>query len=442
LTFRICPIIPFSALSNSAVPSASSCPRSQLSRVQLKRTCTHFVLMIFNRLYRGVYFAVPIFTVVILLSHYFGVQNFFSSQEYNPLEIVCPETGKRSAAPNNHIALSAAIEEAVHRIRSRNSNAVIVSTTVNKKAAEENLPHFLESLTLVKPPLSNDTIIFCLDEWACSKCSELHVDPELCLFMNLEVSEESLAPSSDLIGASYWKLTYGRVFATLRIHSEGVSVLPVDVDAVFLINPFSLSEEISEKPDSIAGVIDTRPFELSIDDKSALLNGGFLYFPSTNTRSAIATSKVLQNIWKKSCHGGNEQFVTSQVLKELYNSTTSSDPRRPRILSHEKYLSFCSKPCGWEGFSEITSIEDLHSLEKKMLNKPEFKLCSKENRKKWVYFHAACTTWPQGQSMNLSRAKGHVQKAILQWVQESREDREIAVGNETAVRSNVSVGRR
>lgn len=382
--------------------------------------------MTFNRVYRGVYFAVPFFTVVILLSQFFGVQNLFWLDEYRSFKMVCPETGRSSAAPNNHIALSAAIEKAVYRIRSRNSNAVVVCTTVNKKAAEENLPYFLESLLLVKPPLSNDTIVFCLDGGACSKCAGLHVDPELCLYMNLGVSEESLAPSPDYIGASYWKLTYGRVFATLRIHNEGVSVLPVDVDAVFLINPFSVSEEISEKPDSIAGVIDSRPFQLSTDDKRSLVNGGFLYFPATNPQSAIATNKVLQNIWKKSCHGGNEQFVTTQVLKEVYNFTSTSDSRRPRILSEEKYLSFCSHPCGWDGFSDITSIEDLHSLEKKMLNKPEFKLCSKEYRKKWVYFHAACTTWPEGQSKNLSRAKGNVQKAILQWVQESREEMKIS----------------
>lgn len=378
--------------------------------------------MSFNRVLRGVYFAVPFLTVIVLVSQFLVTPNFFSSDGNHSLKTVCPETGINSAAPTNHLALSAAIEKAVHRIRSRNSDAVIVSTTVNKKAAEENLPHFLESLFLVEPPLSNDTIVFCLDEWACNKCSELHVDPELCLYMNLEVSQESLAPGSDFIGSSYWKLTYGRVFTTLRIHNEGVSVLPVDVDGVFLINPFSLSEEISEKPDSIAGVIDSRPFQLSTGDKSALVNGGFLYFPATNPRSAIATSKVLQDIWKKSCLGGNEQEVTSQVLKELYNSTSSSDPRRPRILSHEKYLSFCSIPCGWDGFSEIASIEDLHSLEIKMLDKKEFKLCLKEYRRKWVYFHAACATWPDGQSKNLSKAKGYVQKAILKWVQESREE--------------------
>lgn len=369
--------------------------------------------------YRCASLGVIFFTSVFFTS-LFGNHNIFLSDENQALEMVCPETGSKSAAPANHRALSTAIEIAVQRIRSRNVNAVIVSTTVNKEAAAENLPYFLQSLLSVKPPLLNDTIIFCLDKSACNKCSELHVDPQLCLYMNLGVSEESLAPSSDVIGASYWKLTYGRVFTTLRIHGEGVSVLPVDVDAVFLINPFSLSEEIFEKPDSIAGVIDSQPFQLSTDDKKLLLNGGFLYFPATNPRSAIASSKALHNIWKKSCLGGNEQVVTTEVLKSLYNSSSPSDPRRPRILSHEKYLNFCNNPCGSQRFAEITSIEDLHSLENEMSNRPEFRLCERECRQKWVFFHAACATWPDGQSINLSRAKGHVQKAILQWVEESR----------------------
>jgi Nucleotide-diphospho-sugar transferase len=374
------------------------------------------------------YFAIIVFS--LLLSFFVITPLYQRRKEKNPFrrnhvfERVCPETGSESAAPKNHAALSAAIATAVLRIQSRNKNSVIISSTVNKEAAKENMIHFMESLLLLTPPMLFNTIIFCLDKWSCHKCAALHLDPALCLYMDLGVSEESLAPllgSKEFSNRSYWRLTYGRVFTTLRIHSQGVSVLPVDVDAVFLNNPFAATEEISERPDSIAAVIDSIPFELSTGDTSLLINGGFLYFPATTPKASITTNNVLQKIWSQSCMAENEQVVTTHVLKELYNITSASDPTRPRILNHEKYLNFCNLPCGSNEFkfNEILSLDDLHTFEKNMHNRTEFKLCAKENRKKWVFFHAACIKWHDGHGRNLAKHKGKVQQAILQWVRES-----------------------
>jgi hypothetical protein len=374
------------------------------------------------------YFAIIVFS--LLLSCFVITPLYQRRKEKNPFrrnhvfERVCPETGSESAAPKNHAALSAAIATAVLRIQSRNKNSVIISSTVNKEAAKENMIHFMESLLLLTPPMLFNTIIFCLDKWSCHKCAALHLDPALCLYMDLGVSEESLAPllgSKEFSNRSYWRLTYGRVFTTLRIHSQGVSVLPVDVDAVFLNNPFAATEEISERPDSIAAVIDSIPFELSTGDTSLLINGGFLYFPATTPKASITTNNVLQKIWSQSCMAENEQVVTTHVLKELYNTTSASDPTRPRILNHEKYLNFCNLPCGSNEFkfNEILSLDDLHTFEKNMHNRTEFKLCAKENRKKWVFFHAACIKWHDGHGRNLAKHKGKVQQAILQWVRES-----------------------
>jgi Nucleotide-diphospho-sugar transferase len=374
------------------------------------------------------YFAIIVFS--LLISFFVITPLYQRRKEKNPFrrnhvfERVCPETGSESAAPKNHAALSEAIATAVLRIQSRNKNSVIISSTVNKEAAKENMIHFMESLLLLTPPMLFNTIIFCLDKWSCHKCAALHLDPALCLYMDLGVSEESLAPllgSKEFSNRSYWRLTYGRVFTTLRIHSQGVSVLPVDVDAVFLNNPFAATEEISERPDSIAAVIDSIPFELSTGDTSLLINGGFLYFPATTPKASITTNNVLQKIWSQSCMAENEQVVTTHVLKELYNTTSPSDPTRPRILNHEKYLNFCNLPCGSNEFkfNEILSLEDLHTFEKNMHNRTEFKLCAKENRKKWVFFHAACIKWHDGHGRNLAKNKGKVQQAILQWVRES-----------------------
>ena len=345
----------------------------------------------------------------------------------------CPETGPDSAAPSNDVDVSAAIVKAVQHIRSRNSNAIIVCTTVNQEAAIQNLPSFLLSLAEIKPPLSLDTIVFCLDEVSISQCSKLHADPTLCLSMDMGVSGADLIPhllvkgtnnlvqASDFRTRSYWRLTYGRVFATLAIHNEGISVLPVDADAVFLTNPFVDSEEISRHPDSVAGVVDSRYFNLNTTDEGLLINGGFLYFPSTTAKSALISNKVLQNIWKQNCIAKNEQLVTSSVIKDLYKSLPPGDHYAPQLLSGEKYLNFCHFKCGTgDEFSHIKSLDDLHKLEEKFQNNPDFKYCTKPYRKQWVYFHAACTAWPNLKGLGMAKAKGDVQKAIMEWVKESR----------------------
>jgi Nucleotide-diphospho-sugar transferase len=336
----------------------------------------------------------------------------------------CPGTGPNSTAPSNDVDISAAIAKAVKHIRKRNSNAIIVSTTVNQEAAIQNLPSFLLSLAQIEPPLSLDTIVFCLDEASLTKCRNHHADPTLCIFMDMGISEGDLVPhlttGKDFRVKSYWRLTYGRVFATLAIHNEGVSVLPVDVDAVFLKNPFITTEDISRHPDSIAGVVDSRSFDLNTTDENLLMNGGFLFFPSTNVKSTQISHKVLQTIWSQNCLKTNEQIVTSNVIKSLYGSLPSGDPYAPQLLSPEKYLNFCHARCGTDEFAKIKSLEDLHILEKELENNPEFRVCTKAYRKNWVFFHAACTTWPNDKGLGMAKAKGDVQRAILEWVKESR----------------------
>lgn len=387
------------------------------------------------------------FGAVILLSSVSIIiffQAFTSNGESNPFkrkrvyERICPETGEGSAAPLNFAALDDEIRNAVGlingKIRSRmNGDEVlaIISTTVNKEAARHNLPPFLESLKTIEPPLIDQTIVFCLDAWAREQCETLHVDPKLCLYMNLGVSEESLAPvvvgldgkpiasGKDFNTRSYWRLTYGRVYTTLRIHDEGVNVLPVDADSVFLKNPLSLGEEIPSEPQRIAGVIDTKPFDLSTTDGQSMLNGGFLYFPATTPKVAIATNKVIRDIWKQSCVQQNEQLVTSNVIKEYYSNKAKGDPLRPRILSIEKYRNFCNTNCGTgQKFESVQSLSDLVALEKEFKENVDFKPCSEERRRGWVYFHAACTFRPEGGSVGLVETKGKIQQAMLLWARQ------------------------
>lgn len=376
---------------------------------------------------------VRVFTIVVLscaIASWFFISSGTEKSQPNPfrrkhlLERVCPDTGPDSAAPINFESLSIAIRDAVQRIQSENKDAVIISTTVNKEAAEQNLPVFIKSLSYVQPPLLSQTLVFCLDEWALRTCSNLHSNPMNCLYMDLKVSTKSLAPSTaslkDYNVRSYWRVTFGRVYATLKIHNEGVSVLPVDVDAVFLKNPFLKSEDILRFPESIAAVVDSKFFDLSATDANLLINGGFLYFPARNPKTAILTNNFLRDLWKKSCSSQNEQVEVTRLLKELHKSLPRKSKHRPRILNPDKFLNFCSTNCGTDKFSGITSLTDLKNLEIEMKNNSNFRACTPNVRKDWVFFHAACTVWPKGQFENLAKNKGAVQEAILAWVQESR----------------------
>jgi hypothetical protein len=135
-----------------------------------------------------------------------------------------------------------------------------------------------------------------------------------------------------------------------------------------------------------------------------------LYFSATTPKTAISTNKVLKDIWKQSCTATNEQIVTTNVIKKLYRSKASNNLERPKILNHEKYLNFCNTNCGSDNFRKVKSLSDLHYFEEEMKDKLDFKVCSKEYRKEWVFFHASCTQWPDEKPAGLSKAKGAVQK--------------------------------
>ena len=90
-------------------------------------------------------------------------------------------------------------------------------------------------------------------------------------------------------------------------------------------------------------------------------------------------------------------------------------------------------------FKAILSIQDLRTLEEQRRRKMMFMGegndfegsnsdinssnstwdCDAQARKKWVFFHAACLRWNISEKSILSRKKGDVQRAILEWVRET-----------------------
>ncbi len=187
----------------------------------------------------------------------------------------CPLSGIHSSAPRN-VDFDVKLAASLLSLK-KHGHQSFLCTTVNKEAAIHNMPPFIASISSISHTLLSTLIVFCLDEYACNMCIEVH-SSDRCIFMDLGTSTESLAPGSNTaLSDDYWRVTYGRVYATMSVHSHNVNVLAVDVDAVFLQDPFAPGNGIHERPNDIAVVSDTHPFTFSYNDKQGI-NGGFIYF--------------------------------------------------------------------------------------------------------------------------------------------------------------------
>eukprot|EP01034_Spumella_vulgaris_P023300 gene23300-29513_t len=241
--------------------------------------------------------------------------------------------------------------------------------------------------------------------------------------MDLGLSGQSLAPGkSNKLDSDYWRLTFGRVFATLTLHSLNVNVLAVDVDAVFLQNPFAPGNGISDRPDDIAVVSDIAPFTFQYGSKVSI-NGGFLYFPGVDPIARQYSKEVLDMIWSKNCQPKkNEQLVTSSVLRFMSRKYRGDATYRPHMLPNSQYLNFCSTDCGsGDSFNSVLSLADLNEMELKLSGTPSFSSCESAARKKWVFFHAACLSKTNPDQLIVARSKRLIQNAMMQWVHGSVE---------------------
>lgn len=237
--------------------------------------------------------------------------------------------------------------------------------------------------------------------------------------MDLGIAGASLAPGfSDELDRDYWRLTYGRVFATLKLLEHGFSTLAVDVDTVFLSNPFDLGAPLSVKPDHIAVVQDRLPFELGRND-DALINGGFLFYPANTDASRNMSLAVVKKIWSLNCRHLNEQIVTTKVLRSFSNTALPNGDSmlKVQVLSRSRYISFCSESCGTKKFEQITSLGDLRDMEKENKGLATFENCELRSRRRWSFFHAACIKWPNETKALIANGKGKAQQAVLDWLQ-------------------------
>jgi hypothetical protein len=112
---------------------------------------------------------------------------------------VCRDAGEGSAAPVNDAEVTSSIIEAVEWIKANarryflDGEPITISTVVNKAAAKYNLPAFLDSMSVVSPPMIDSTIVLCTDDEACTTCRKRHLVPNLCLPANLGAEEEGPA---------------------------------------------------------------------------------------------------------------------------------------------------------------------------------------------------------------------------------------------------------
>lgn len=362
----------------------------------------------------------------------------------------CTTNGPGSLAPLNEKKFLKDLQTALRFIQSGSTEANqqfssnVVTSCINNEAAIHNFPLFIKSAASVKPNLTSSLIIFCLDSASCHICRKSLTVPQ-CVFMNLGVHTDSLVPGgTDQSNRDYWRLTFGRVFASWSLLKLGINIIPVDVDAIFLQNPFILGNGIYERPNDIAVVSDIKPFTFKYGDK-APINGGFLYFPGINKNALHYSRELLDRLWAKNCEPmRNEQLVTSSLLRWMtrkYSSSKGSSGFHPHMLSREKYLNFCSTDCGTgQEFKSIRSYDDLLRMEQRMnsshsqpgnnnhntnsssnniSSNTNGEECSRLGRRKWVYFHAACLYMDDIDKSAVAKVKGDIQAAVYKWVMES-----------------------
>lgn len=359
----------------------------------------------------GSYNFIRIFIILIVFFVIYGI--IFIS--YLTKAKVCDA---EEAAPFNAQDFKISLQKALTYINTLYTNPILICTTVNAEAAKENLPIFLYSISSVAPILMKQILVFCLDSDACSLCTAVH-DKALCIYMDLEVSSTSLAPNGQKdILKDYQRLTFGRYYSTKYINSHGYSVLPVDVDSIFLQNPFADGNIIKERPNDIALVQDISPFNFKLGDKSTI-NGGFIYFPSNTIVGEITklsySTIVINKIWEKSCRPElNEQMITNSAIRKTFKKYKKDF--KPHVLPIIKYLNFCSTNCTIENFNSIQSFEELQKLDSLYSQDKKYQQqCGLAARQQWVFFHAACINRPNDVSKVVA-AKAAVQRAVLRWV--------------------------
>mmetsp|Transcript_9002 Transcript_9002/g.14965 ORF Transcript_9002/g.14965 Transcript_9002/m.14965 type:complete len:483 (+) Transcript_9002:73-1521(+) len=261
---------------------------------------------------------VSLASVVLLIVYAISLQNF----DFAPSR--CPLRGPGSSAPINDFEFLHALDDGLSFLRRKSENELrrpfdgnVVSTCINSEAAIYNWRPFLRSLEATVPSLVPSLLVFCVDMQACQIC-RISLPREQCIYMNLRVASSSLAPGSTASNnKDYWRLTYGRVFATVSMVRLGINALPADVDAIFLQNPFQKGNGIYERPNDIAVVSDIAPFTFKYGDKTPI-NGGYIYFPGRDVESYALSRELVDRVWAQNCHPEkNEQLVTSSALRYL-----------------------------------------------------------------------------------------------------------------------------
>ena len=334
----------------------------------------------------------------------------------------CPLSGPKSSAPLNEKEFMKNLDYGLQKLEENLNKAGrfdgnVVSTCINEEAAIHNFPAFLKSTQTTSPPFHNSLIVFTLDAASQTICQRSILDTS-CVFMDLGIAGNSLAPGgADQQNDDYWRLTYGRVFATKALVRPGINAVPVDVDAIFLQNPFAPGNGIAERPNDVAVVSDIAPFTFTYGDKTPI-NGGFLYFPGIVTTSHAHSKEIVTRIWAKNCHPkSNEQLVTSSVLRYMRRKYREDPTHQAYMLPAAQYLNFCSTDCGTgAAFSSIRTVDDLRAMERTYGSSPKFKDCSEEGRKKWVYFHAACLDKNNITKSDVAKTKGSIQMAVYKWI--------------------------
>ena len=315
----------------------------------------------------------------------------------------------------------------------------MVYSMVNHDAARFNLPPFLASMRVMKPETPRpEVLVACLDSAACATCRKQNAS---CVFLDLGLKETQGIQrnrTDDAAIRGYWRVCNTRDFITRALLRMNISVLSVDVDAVFLANPLA---DLGTTPGVVRDIapfaFGKSPFQAPNGDRLAFrfarwqINGGFAYYPASGGGLAIV-DRLYRYLctWPRDAQGDLRegiQAVMTRVFLEHYTAASVSGLPLPKVLPDDRYLNLCHLDCGSHAANRrarmALMVAELNALDADYSGTPGYEGCEPFARSRWIFMHTTCQH--RVQNGTKSELKGQAQSAFSAWAHQADDKRKV-----------------